>query len=108
LNGEYRVSSWHGTANATIRRLDGAVQEVADTPTPTAGPDHSGVAYAPGISYEASLQTILSPHRGDETMQQVTRSLAVLVACAMLALPSVTWAQTATGIPPAIHHAGQG
>ena len=35
-------------------------------------------------------------------MQQRIRSLAVLAVCAALALPSVPWAQTPPGIPPAI------
>jgi hypothetical protein len=41
-------------------------------------------------------------------MQQLIRSLAVLTACAVLALPRLAPAQATTGIPPAIHHAGQG
>jgi hypothetical protein len=61
LNGEYRVSSWHVTDNATIRRLAGAVQEVADALTPMAGPDQSGMASAPGISYEPARKRSCPP-----------------------------------------------
>jgi hypothetical protein len=46
--------------------------------------------------------TILSGNMGDETMKQMIRPLAVLLASAVLALPSLATAQASTGIPPAI------
>ena len=49
-----------------------------------------------------SSTTSLSQNIGDETMKQLIRPLAIVVACAMLALPRLVAAQATTGIPPAI------
>src|SRR5215471_19179896 len=40
--------------------------------------------------------------KGDDTMKQLIRRLAVFVACALLALPRLAAAQATTAIPPAI------
>jgi hypothetical protein len=39
---------------------------------------------------------------GDETMKQIIGPLTVVMACAVLALPSLAMAQAGDGIPPAI------
>ena len=48
------------------------------------------------------MKTILSSNNEGETMKQQLRTLAVVVAFAMPALPGLAAAQASTGIPPAI------
>src|SRR4029450_10582937 len=66
----------------------------------------NGPQQVPGIDLchtapqEGTCNTL--PHNEGEAMRHILRPLALFTACSTLALPSLAWAQTATGIPPQI------